>query len=143
MEIVKRPATDGDWPYLMWLRRATMDRHLLASGVAPSDDYHDERLRYRYDCAEVLLCGGRRVGMLKVARSSGYWEIIQIQLNPSLQGQGIGRMLLEELIAQARTAGVDLELKVLAANPARKLYEQLGFAALGTEGSEVRMRLRN
>lgn len=143
MDILKRPATDGDLPYLMWLRRATMDRHLLASGLAPSDDYHDERLRYRYDCAEVLLSGGRPVGMLKVARSSGCWEIIQIQLDPSLQGQGIGRMLLEEIIAEARAAGVALELKVLTANPARKLYEQLGFATLGTEGSEVRMRLRS
>lgn len=143
MDIVKRPATGADLPYLMWLRRETMDRHLLASGESPTEDYHRQRLHDRYDCAEVLLLEGRPVGLLKVARDPGSWEIIQIQLDPSLQGRGLGRKLLEQVIGEARAAGAGLALKVLTANPARKLYEQLGFEVLGIEGSEVRMRLRS
>lgn len=142
MDILKRPACEADLPYLLWLRRETMDRHLLASGETPTEDYHRQRLHYRYDCAEVLLLEDRPVGLLKLARDPGCWEIIQIQLDPSLQGRGLGRKLLEQVIAEARAAGVGLELKVLTANPARRLYEQLGFEVLGTVGSEVRMRLR-
>lgn len=142
MDFVKRPAIEADLPYLMWLRGETMDRHLVASGESPTKDYHVQRLNYRYDCAEVLMLDGRPGGLLKVSRDSGCWEIIQIQLDPSLQGRGFGRRLLEEVIAAALEAGVGLTLKVLTANPARKLYEQLGFEVLSIEGCEVRMGLR-
>ena len=143
MKMTKRPATEADLPYLMWLRRKTMDDHLRASGETPTNEYHAQRLHYRYDCADVLVQDNRAVGLLKVARDPGEWEIIQIQLDPSLHGQGVGRTLLEEVISGARSAGANLTLKVLTANPARKLYEELGFEACGIEGNEVRMRLRS
>ena len=120
-----------------------MDDHLRASGETPTNAYHAQRLHYRFDCADVLVRDDRPVGLLKVARDPGEWEIIQIQLDPSLQGQGVGRMLLEEIVSEAQNTGANLTLKVLTANPARKLYEQLGFEVCGVEGNEVRMRLRS
>jgi ribosomal protein S18 acetylase RimI-like enzyme len=142
MDIESRPATEDDIPYLMGLRRATMDAHLAASGVTPGDVYHEERLRYRFDCARVLLEDGRPVGLLKVARDADPWEIIQVQLDPALQGRGMGRRLLEQVIAQADAADVGLCLSVLLHNPARHLYERLGFTVTGIEDAEYRMERR-
>lgn len=139
MDLTRRPATPADIPYLMQLRRATMDAHLAASGMDTSDACHEARLLHRFDCAQLLETGGRPAGLLKVVREGGCWEIVQIQLDPALQGQGVGRRLLQELIDEADAAGAGLRLKVLLNNPARQLYQRLGFAVTGIDGAEYRM----
>jgi ribosomal protein S18 acetylase RimI-like enzyme len=48
--------------------------------------------------------------------------------------------LLQELLADAARAQVAVELSVLKANPARLLYERLGFKLIGEDEYEYRMR---
>ncbi len=50
-----------------------------------------------------------------------------------LRGQGIGRALVEHSMAEARALGFDaLQFNlVFASNPARRLYERLGFQVVG------------
>jgi ribosomal protein S18 acetylase RimI-like enzyme len=116
-----------------------MDNHLSASGMSTGDDDHLARLMYRFDCAEVLLQDGAPVGLLKVSRDSPQWKLIQIQLVPELQGQGLGADLLAQLIVEADDANVVVALSVLKANPARELYERLGFAVVGESNYEFNM----
>jgi GNAT superfamily N-acetyltransferase len=65
------------------------------------------------------------------------WDLIQIQLTPSLQGQGFGAQLIQSIISQARQAGASLKLDVLKANPARRLYERLGFTTIAETRSFI------
>lgn len=142
----RRPATEADIPFLLALREETMDAHLAASGV----DIHSgdpgaarlQRVRHRFDCAQVLLHAGEPAGLMKLVKSPGTWELLQLQLGPRLQGKGIGRALLDELLAEADAAGVDVTLSVLKANPARRLYERLGFVQVGEDAHEFHMRRR-
>jgi ribosomal protein S18 acetylase RimI-like enzyme len=131
IQLTRRPATTEDVPFLMRLRRQTMDTHLSASGANTDDDDHLARLMYRFDCAEVLLQDGAPVGLLKVSRDSAQWKLIQIQLVPELQGQGLGADLLVKIIAEADNANAAIALSVLKANPARALYERLKFCVIG------------
>jgi ribosomal protein S18 acetylase RimI-like enzyme len=56
------------------------------------------------------------------------------------RGRGIGTALMEALIVEARTRGLRaLSLIVHNENPARRLYERLGFVAVGTRGDTVTM----
>lgn len=139
MQLERRPATEADIPFLLSLRRETMDGHLVASGAGISDEAHHARVLHHFDCAEVLTHDGNAVGLLKVDRQAGVWSIVQIQLGSQLQGQGIGRALLEGVIAEAAAAGAGVTLGVLKANPARKLYESLGFAITGEDAHEYQM----
>ena len=139
IQLTRRPATAEDVPFLMELRRRTMDTHLSASGASTGDDDHLARLMDRFDCAEVLLQDGVPVGLLKVTRDHAPWKIIQIQLVPELQGQGLGAHLLAQVIAEADNANVAVALSVLKANPARILYERLGFAVVGESEHEFDM----
>ena len=116
-----------------------MDTHLSASGASTGDDDHLARLMYRFDCAEVLFHDNVPVGLLKVARDSAPWKVIQIQLVPELQGHGLGAELLAKVIAEADDANVAVALSVLKANPARILYERLGFAVVGESELEFDM----
>lgn len=127
MPLTRRPATAADVPFLLELRRLTMDAHLAAAGLSLSDANHLQRVEVDFDAARVLEQDGRPVGLLKLARRGLEWELVQIQLAPALQGGGHGRALLEELIAEARQAGATVRLSVLKVNPARRLYERLGF----------------
>jgi ribosomal protein S18 acetylase RimI-like enzyme len=76
-----------------------------------------------------------------VVRQARQWQLVQIQLMPSLQGQDVGTMLLQSLIAEARGAGASLRLSVLKANPAKRLYEPLGFAVISQSESAYEMAL--
>jgi ribosomal protein S18 acetylase RimI-like enzyme len=127
LSVTLRPATEDDIPFLLELRRLTMNEHQRASGVEPSEQGDRERVLYRFECAQVVWRGAERVGLLKLARDEGHWHLVQIQIVPQLHGQGLGKELLSAVIAEARQAGVPLALNVLHANPARRLYERLGF----------------
>ncbi|MFT4197929.1 MAG: GNAT family N-acetyltransferase [Pseudoxanthomonas sp.] len=116
-----------------------MDEHLIASDADTSEAHHVERLRYHFDCAQILMDRDRPVGLLKVKRGTAEWEIIQIQLSPQLQGKGAGRAILQGVIDEATSAGARLRLSVLKANPAKRLYEKLGFVAVGETAHEYIM----
>ncbi|HTE42756.1 MAG TPA: GNAT family N-acetyltransferase [Steroidobacteraceae bacterium] len=124
----------------MALRHQTMDGHLVATGASTDEEEHRARLMYRFDCAEILLQGEEPVGLLKVERGETEWKVIQIQLMPRLQGKGIGEQILRELIEQAGARSLPVTLSVLKANPAKRLYERLGFVVEGEDAHEYFMR---
>lgn len=140
-DLRRRAATEADIPALLALREATMRMHMLNSGADASPDSMRARLLHGYRHAQVLLRGDRIVGLLKLDRSGADHVVAQIQLAPELQGQGLGKALLQEYIAEARAAGRDVTLHVLKANPARGLYERLGFVVEGEDEHEFHMRL--
>lgn len=139
MRLDRHSASEADIPLLLSLRRETMDSHLTASGADCSDESHLARVMYHFDDAQVLTSNGILVGLLKVRRGADDWEIIQIQLSRRVQGQGIGRTLVEEILADAAMVGVNVKLSVLKANPAKKLYERLGFKVVGEDAHEYFM----
>ena len=126
-QLTRRPATEADIPFLLDLREQTMSGHLQSSGVTPSAEERQARVLFRFDLAEILLHDGKPVGLWKLAREGETWRLLQLQLSPSVQGQGVGGQLLRALIAEVRAAQVGLSLGVLHSNPARRLYEQHGF----------------
>ena len=131
----------ADVPFLLSLRRETMDRPLAASGVAVDEASHRAWVMHPFDCAEILLADGEPVGLLKLRRSAAEWEIVQVQLVPSLHGRGIGRTLLQDVLAEAAAADVRVCLSVLKAHPARHLYERLGFGVVDEDTHEFHMRV--
>lgn len=66
--------------------------------------------------------------------------MVQIQIDPAFQGQGLGRRLLAGLLRQADDEGAPVTLSVLKGNPARRLYESLGFTPVEETALEIEMR---
>ena len=138
----RRPATEADVPFLYALRLESMDPHLVAAGMVLSPGQHMERVRDKLDSAEILIVDGTPAGMIKIAREDGYWHIMQLQVVPVLHGSGVGSDILERVIAEARIAKVQLTLGVLKVNPAKRLYERLGFMIRGESKFEYEMLWR-
>lgn len=137
-----RPATAQDLPFLMQLRLQTMQAYLLAAGVDLNEAEHLARIQHRFELAQILMLDDTPAGLVKLAREPAAWELLQVQIAPSLQGRGLGRALIEALIDQSREARVPLRLHVLKQNPARHLYERLGFEHIGEDALEYEMQLR-
>ncbi|HEX4203773.1 MAG TPA: GNAT family N-acetyltransferase [Ktedonobacteraceae bacterium] len=65
-------------------------------------------------------------------------ELYAIYLLRECQGQGVGRMLVNNLVASMLTVNISAMLvKVLAENPACRFYEALGARYLRTEPIEI------
>ncbi|KHK59285.1 GCN5 family acetyltransferase [Burkholderia sp. A9] len=124
-----RPASPQDVPFLLRLRQLTMTEHLQRVGTPTDDDAHHQRIAAHFEDA-MIVCEGADatpIGLLKVTRATAEWYVHQIQILPSRQGQGIGAAVLRELLAEAAREHVPVALGVLRGNPARRLYERLGF----------------
>ena len=123
----------------MWLREQTMNPHLLVCGLPVSEEAHMSRILHHYPHAKIVIADGGKAGLIKVLQSGRQWELVQIQITPSLQGQGLGKLLLEDLIAEATKQGAELHLSVLKANPALRLYERLGFVIVAEDEHSHKM----
>jgi GNAT superfamily N-acetyltransferase len=95
--------------------------------------WNEERVRresYEDSCssnAQVIQIDDTAVGVLVVERCPTHIQLEQIYLLPEYQRMGIGRVLLERLIAEALQSKIPIRLRVMAVNPAKSFYEQHGF----------------
>jgi GNAT superfamily N-acetyltransferase len=75
----------------------------------------------------AVCVGARIVGVLGVQELPDMHYLRTIYLLPSVQQQGLGSRLMAHVIARADVRGLPVKLRVFHINPARRLYERLGF----------------
>jgi ribosomal protein S18 acetylase RimI-like enzyme len=145
-----RPVRDGDRAFLVDLYASVREQELAQ---VPWDDAtksafvehqfaaQDAHYRGNYPGAtlDVIEVDGTRAGRLYVHRGPSDIRIMDIALAPSFRGRGIGTALLRSLIEEADASRRKLSIHVEANNPARSLYERLGFAPAGEHGVYVLM----
>jgi ribosomal protein S18 acetylase RimI-like enzyme len=134
-----RPAGQEDIAFLQRLRSTTMAEHEVASGITPSPERSMGRILASFDIAQIILFADQPIGMVKVVREGSDWELLQIQIVPKWQGNGIGAHVIRTLLAEAALAGAVVRLGVLKTNPARKLYERLGFVVVAEKSHSYEM----
>lgn len=138
-----RPAAAADEERLTALDLATWS-WLSSPLPRPGGDwtfFHDRR---PVDEVLVAVVDGEIAGYVRVApatsleATSHVLQIRGIAVDPALRGQGIGRVLVDAAIAEARRRGARrLTLRVFAPNePARRLYESAGFVVEGVQREE-------
>jgi ribosomal protein S18 acetylase RimI-like enzyme len=66
-------------------------------------------------------------------------RLVDIALLPDFRRRGIGTALLERLFVEGRERRLPVTIHVEIFNPARALYERLGFVARGEQGMYVLM----
>jgi len=106
--------------------------------------YRGRKMTYaaQYPAAEdsILLDeDGQPVGRLLLDRRPDRWRIVDIAVLVNHRGRGLGTQVLKECQRQCETAEVRMELQVALWNPARRLYERLGFRAIREDAVAVEM----
>jgi GNAT superfamily N-acetyltransferase len=109
----------------------------LAQQFHAQTTYWDEQ----YPQAErsVVEIDGVPAGRLYVERWPKEIRLIEIALLPDFRKKGVGTDLLKRLFGEATERGVPLTIHVEIFNPARALYERLGFVSKGERGMYVLM----
>ncbi len=79
------------------------------------------------DHYDVIEINNLIIGLIKVVSSETEIYLAEIQIIQDYQKQGIGTNLIQSLIQEAQISNKKLWLKVLKNNPAKKLYQRLGF----------------
>lgn len=142
-----RAMTDGDLPFVTALYATTRAEEVAATGwpselqVAFLDQQHRaQHAHYRatWPDGEWLLIerDGAPIGRLYLARQDGGLLIVDISLLPAARGAGLGTAILEDLLAGEE---LPVELHVERSNPARRLYERLGFELVEEQAIYARM----
>jgi ribosomal protein S18 acetylase RimI-like enzyme len=137
-----RPPEPADTPWLWELKVAALRSYVEQTwGVWDETlqrDFFARGLRSPH-LRVIELAGIGRVGAIELARRGSEFHLGRIELLPAWQGRGLGTRLLGEILDEARAAGKPVRLQVLRVNPARRLYERLGFRADGETATHVLM----
>ena len=88
----------------------------------------------------VICMGSEGVGRVYVFRSSTEIRLMDIALLHPWRGQGLGRAMLAELLAEADLKGCAVSLHVEPQNPVLRLYVRLGFEQVEERGAYLFMR---
>lgn len=87
----------------------------------------------------LVRVGGVVAGRLLVAREAEEIRIVDVALLPEYRGRGIGTSLVRRILDEGRESARPVRLQVLSTNPARHLYERLGFTRRGGDDLYHRM----
>lgn len=78
----------------------------------------------------IVLAEDTPVGQLFLQRGPDEHRIVDLSLLPDARGAGAGTRVLEHVQSEAQRAGRPVRLSVQHVNPARRLYERMGFVPL-------------
>jgi GNAT superfamily N-acetyltransferase len=148
-----RPIASDDAPFLYRVYASTREEELrpVPWTAAEKDAFLHQQFQAQhtyyqehYEGArfEVILRDGQPIGRLYVARWADEIRIVDIALLPEHRGAGIGSGVLRGLLAEAAAAGKPVRIHVERLNPARRLYERLGFLPVEDKGVYYLMEWR-
>lgn len=152
--IAYRPMVDEDLPFVAALYASTRAEEVALTGwpaemqrafLAQQHQAQHRHYRAYHPDAEWLIVerDGEAIGRLYLDEREAQLEIIDISLAAAVRGKGLGRAILADVIEKARAAGKGVSLHVESHNPARRLYDRLGFQMVEDKGVYLQMEWRD
>jgi ribosomal protein S18 acetylase RimI-like enzyme len=150
MNISLRPSTPQDQEFLFQLYASTRREEVSAWGWHQEQQnaflhmqFNAQQRWYQaaYEGAEhrIIECEAGPIGRILVMRGNDCTVLVDIALLEEHRGRGIGGRLIRDLLEQSDKARVPVRLRVLKNNPARRLYERLGFVQTGEDEVYLKM----
>jgi ribosomal protein S18 acetylase RimI-like enzyme len=146
-----RPATSADEPFLLNLFATTRSDELALMNWDENQKEAFIAMQFKaqsrqYDLSypqahnSIILWNDAPIGRLLLDRGEREFTLVDVALLPSHRGAGIGTHLIEDLLLEAAAAGKPVKLNVWHSNPAKKLYQRMGFSAANEDGVYCEMR---
>jgi len=127
-----RTAERGEFEALYAIHRAAMESHVAQTWGPWDDAWQRDMFRDHWpESRQAVLLDGALAGFLELEERPGQVWVGNIELAPQHHGKGIGGRMIRDIQANAATRGLGVGLQVLKVNPARRLYERLGFQQNG------------
>ena len=125
MQISLRPVKPEDFEFLWRLHNAALKKYVEETwGWDEEFQRKNFEANFKIEDGEIIVFQGEDVGFWWKIEKENEILLASIRLLPEFQNKGIGTKLIKELI---ETSDKPVRLHVLKVNPARRLYERLGF----------------
>ena len=138
--IAFRPATADDVDYCASLYFAGMDTVIRDLNLDIAVQTASFRRRWVLTEVRLIMRDGVTIGWLQTEALPDARFLKQLFVDGAAQRQGIGTEAMHRLIVEAAEAGRPMTLGVVKTNPARRLYERLGFRVTNEDERKFYMR---
>jgi len=132
-----RPVTtaDADRQFLFALHQAAMGPYITAIfgwDEAVQLGFHDRWFgglqQQQKQTAWIIVTDGEDIGVVQVCDEVDHLYLSRVEVLPARQGRGVGSSVIRALQTLAARQDRPVRLHVFEINPARRLYERLGFS---------------
>ena len=136
-DIQRRQATQADYDFLHDLHQQTF-RLYVEQTWGWDDQQQVELFRQSHQNLdespfEILCLEEKEIGCIAIEDKGDFLFLDYIAILPDYQNRGLGTQLIGELLELGKSRGIQVRLNVIKVNPARKLYERLGFQVVGSD----------
>ena len=129
--VALRSATEEDQKFLYESYKITLKPYVeWAWGWDEKFQRENFQIHFPIPQFQVISVNGSDAGGLYVEEQRSLRFIRLIYLLPEFQYKGIGHHMIVQEIEKAKAAKKSLHLKVVKINPAKSLYDRLGFMLL-------------
>jgi GNAT superfamily N-acetyltransferase len=142
--IIIKDSGQEDFDFLWKVRRVTMKRYLEQTWGRWDEDWQKEQFQdsLREFPHRIIEWQGQPIGILALQKFPHWIMLNRIFLLPQAQKRGLGTRIIGEILKSASAEGLPVRLRVLKVNPARRLYERLGFAVTEETATHYFMEAR-
>ncbi|WP_440875145.1 GNAT family N-acetyltransferase [Thalassotalea sp. PLHSN55] len=145
--ITLRQHNADDLPFMLALYATTRQAELAMTNFSEQEknqfisqqfnaQYQHYLQHYNSEHFDIIELNGAAIGRLFVDYWTNEIRIVDITLTSQYQNQGIGSYLFEQLFTLARAKKKPITIHVEHNNPAKKLYQRLGFE-LKTQTNDI------
>ncbi|HOP06338.1 MAG TPA: GNAT family N-acetyltransferase [candidate division Zixibacteria bacterium] len=142
-DISLRTASDADSEFFFEVTKAALGKYIELTWGWDEDQQrrlHEEK--WHIDNSYVVIAEGREMGTLRYEEGSERFYVRSLYLLPAWQNRGIGTRIMRLIMDRASSAGLPVGLHVLKNNPARRLYERLGFVIIDQNETHFEMEFK-
>lgn len=123
-----RPAGEDDKDFCFQVKKAALGPYVADTwGWNEADQLEIHHQDWQARKPDIIMLNHVDIGTIEIAIVGDHYHLGEFYLLPEYQGQGIGTHLLHRLTIQADVNNAPIQLRILRANPVRKLYERHGF----------------
>lgn len=135
-----RPAQKDELDGLYAIHRAAMETYVSQTWGSWDDAFQRHHFREHWpDVRLAIDVEGILGGFVDLDESPERIRVENIELLPAHQNKGIGTAILVSVQQRAAGRNLPVSLQVLKVNPARRLYERLGFRQIGETETHYQM----
>jgi ribosomal protein S18 acetylase RimI-like enzyme len=138
--ITLRPARAADADFVFEVKRDAMEPY--SDPLWRWDDGVQRdlfRLEFEPARVQIIQVEGTDAGVLVVDTHEHEIWLSEIYLQTRFRNRGIGTVVITRLLAEAEAKHLPVFLEVHKHNPARRLYERLGFHRIESDDTHDRM----
>lgn len=141
-DITLRAAAAEDEDFCYRVQKAAMQAYVAQTWGAWDEGFQQAYFRARFDPAanQIIALNGVEIGVFSAEQRAEAVFLAKLYILPAYQGRGIGTRLIRALLNEAFSKGLPVALRVLKVNPARWLYERLGFAIVAEKDAFFSMQ---